>query len=136
VPFRCSLSGAVEPPRPQRPWQDLLDEQRGWPGVLERLQPGAWPNHDPLPEPCDPFDPALFHQEPPQAGQQLVAGCVDGLVFAVPETLPAAGFSLQVGCRLAPQRFDLISIHFGADQRLECWERRRFSAAAGSTTAG
>ncbi len=126
VPFRCSLSDAVEPPRPQRPWPELLAEQLGWPGVLERLQPGAWSSH----EPCAPFDPALF------SGQQLVAGGVDGLVFAVPEILPADGFSLQVGCRLDPQRFDLISIHFGADQCLECWERRRFSLAAGSTTAG
>jgi hypothetical protein len=135
VPFRCSLSEPVEPPRPLRPWPDLLAEQRGWPGLLERLEPGGWPGHDPSPEPCDPFDPALFHQALPGGTRALVAGCVDGLVFAVPEILPVDSFRLQVGCRLAPDRFELISIHFGADQRLQCWERRRFRRAAGCTTA-
>ena len=129
VPFRCSLADAAEPPRPLRPWHELLAEQRGWPGRLERLLPGAWPSHDPQPAPCDPFDPALFGPEPPAGGAPLVAACVDGLVIAVPEQLPAGAFRLQVGCRLAPERFDLISIQFGADQRLQSWERRRFQAA-------
>ena len=144
VPFRCSLAAAAEPSRPERPWEALLAEQRGWPGTLERLQPGAWPGDEPPAEPCPPFDPALFSQQPPGCGPPLLAGCVDGLVFAVPEVLPAGSFSLQVGCRLAPGRFDQISIHFGVDQRLQCWERRRFgldqaaisAAQAGARAAG
>jgi hypothetical protein len=137
VPFRCHLAAAVEPPRPQGPWQELLAEQRGWPGVRERLQPGVWPSHDPPPEHCAPFDPALFSgREQPGGGEPLVAGCGDGLVFAVPESLPAGAFSLQVGCRLAAERFDLISIHFGADQRLQAWERRRFSPARAGCLPG
>jgi hypothetical protein len=136
VPFRCDLAAAVEPSRPLRPWADLLAGQQGWPGVLERLQPHDWPSPDPPAEPCAPFDAALFLARQPSGAPPLVAGCVDGLVFAVPEQLPAGAFSLQVGCRLAADRFDLVSIHFGADRRLVCWERRRFSAAAGSTTAG
>ena len=131
VPFRCGLSPAAEPPRPRRPWQEVLAEQRGWPGLLERLEPGAWPSCDPRPEPCEPFEPGLFLQERPGGGLPLVAGCVDGLVFAVPEVLPAAAFRLQVGCRLAADRFDLISIVFGDDQRLRAWERRRFSPVGG-----
>lgn len=131
VPFRCSLSDAAEPPRPPRPWQQLLAEQLGWPGLLERLEPGAWPSHDLQPEPCDPFDPGPFLQELPGGGMPLVAGCVDGLVFAVPEQLPAGAFRLEVGCRLAADRFDRISITFGADQRLQAWERRIFRPAAG-----
>lgn len=131
VPFRCSLSDAAEPPRQPRPWQQLLAEQRGWPGQLERLEPGAWPSHDPQPEPCDPFDPEWFLQELPGGGMPLVAGCVDGLVFAVPEQLPAGAFRLEVGCRLAADRFDRISIAFGADHRLQAWERRIFRPAAG-----
>jgi hypothetical protein len=131
VSFRCSLSDAAEPPRPQRPWHELVAEQRGWPGLLERLEPGVWPSHDSQPEPCDPFDPGLFLQELPGGGLPLVAGCVDGLVFAVPELLPAGAFGLQVGCRVAADRFDLISIAFGADRRLQAWERRRFRPAGG-----
>jgi hypothetical protein len=131
VPFRCSLADAAEPPRPLRPWQGLLAEQRCWSGLLERLDPGAWPSQERQPQPCDPFDPGLFLQELPGGGLPLVAGCVDGLVFAVPEQLPAGAFSLQVGCRLASDRFDLISIHFGADQRLQTWERRCFRPAGG-----
>ncbi|MEB3307376.1 MAG: hypothetical protein VKK98_04395 [Cyanobacteriota bacterium] len=129
VPFRCSLAAAAEPPRPQRPWQELLAEQRGWPGLLERLEPGVWPCHDPQPECCTPFNPGVFLEKLPGGGLPLVAGCVDGLVFAVPEWLPAGAFDLQVGCRLAADRFDLISITFGADQRLQAWERRRFRPA-------
>ncbi|MFM7238159.1 MAG: hypothetical protein ACKOZN_00940 [Cyanobium sp.] len=79
----------------------------------------------------DPFDPGLFLQELPGGGLPLVAGCVDGLVFAVPELLPAGAFGLQVGCRVAADRFDLISIAFGADRRLQAWERRRFRPAGG-----
>jgi hypothetical protein len=131
VPFRCGLSPAAEPPRPQRPWQEVLAEQRGWPGQLEQLEPGAWPSFDPRLEPCEPFDPDLLALERPGGGLPLVAGCVDGLVFAVPEVLPAAAFRLQVGCRLAADRFDLISIAFGDDQRLRAWERRRFSPVGG-----
>ena len=131
VPFRCGLSPAAEPPRTQRPWQEVLAEQRGWPGQLEQLEPGSWPSFDPRPEPCEPFDPDLLALERPGGGLPLVAGCVDGLVFAVPEVLPAAAFRLQVGCRLAADRFDLISIAFGDDQRLRAWERRRFSPVGG-----
>lgn len=131
VPFRCSLSDAAEPPRPPRPWQQQLAQQRGWPGLLERLEPGAWPSHDPQPQPCAPFDPGPFLQELPGGGRPLVAGSVDGLVFAVPELLPAGAFRLEVGCRLAADRFDRISIAFGADQRLQAWERRIFRPAAG-----
>lgn len=131
VPFRCGLSPVAEPARPQRPWHELVAEQRGWPGLLERLEPGSWPSRDPRAEPCEPFDPGLFLQELPGGGLPLVAGCVDGLVFAVPEVLPAGAFRLQVGCRLAADRFDLISIAFGDDQRLRAWERRRFSPVGG-----
>jgi hypothetical protein len=135
VPFRCSLSAAAEPPRPLRPWADLLAGQQGWPGVVERLQPHDWPSHDPPAEPCAPFDAALFLAGQPSGAPPQVAACVDGLVFAVPEQLPAGAFSLQVGCRLAADRFDLVSIHFGADQRLVCWERRHFRAPQAATSA-
>jgi hypothetical protein len=32
-----------------------------------------------------------------------------------------------VGCRIAPDRFDQLSLHIGGDGRLQRWERRRFS---------
>lgn len=89
--------------------------------MVERLAPGAWPSHDPQPEPCDAFDPDVFLQEDPEGGRPLVAGCVDGLVFAVPELLPTGAFRLQIGCRLALDRFDLISIAVEVERGQSGW---------------
>ena len=140
VAFRCSLGASADPPRPHPcqlegsadpadPGQSggsggamaLLDGQRGWSGVLETLVSGEWPIEPPPPQPCEPFAPEAFAQHP------LTAAFADGLVCSVPEWLPRQQpFSLQVGCRLAPDRFDQISLRLDAEGRLSAWERRRF----------
>jgi hypothetical protein len=122
VPFRCSQrNGREDPPRPSAAaWEPLLAEQEGWSGQLERLEPHRWPEGDPEPRPCEPFRASAF------ATQPITAGFADGLVCSVPELLPAAGFTLQVGCRLGPDRFHQVSLVFDAEQRLRAWELRRY----------
>jgi hypothetical protein len=121
VAFRCSLAGPVDPARPAAgAWRELLAEQEGWPGRLERLEPGRWPTEDPQPQPCAPFRAAHF------ALHERTAGFADGLVCSLPEQLPAGEFVLQVGCRLAADRFHQLSLCFDGAQRLTAWELRRF----------
>jgi len=120
VPFRCSLSPNPEPPRPCPSAAALLEQARGWPGQLESLEPGAWPEHDPTPIPCGRFDPEAFACHP------LTAAFADGLVCSVPELLPSGAFALQVGCLLSPQHFTQVSLLFDAQQQLSRWELRRF----------
>ncbi|MEB3263110.1 MAG: hypothetical protein VKJ66_01925 [Synechococcus sp.] len=122
VPFRCRQHhGREDPPRPSAAdWQPLLAEQEGWSGQLERLEPHRWPEGDPEPRPCEPFSASAF------ATQPLTAGFADGLVCSVPERLPTAAFTLQVGCRLGPDRFHQVSLVFDAEQCLRAWELRRY----------
>jgi len=123
VAFRDSL---VDHPDPARPdpgsFQALLESQRGWSGSLETLLPHQWPADPPPVQPCAPFEPQDFALHP------LTAAFADGLVCSVPEWLPQGAFVLQVGCRLAPERFDQISLRVDAEGRLSAWERRRFRA--------
>ncbi|MCP9886877.1 hypothetical protein KBY96_02865 [Cyanobium sp. ATX 6A2] len=121
VAFRCSLSSPADPPRPPATaWRQLLAEQEGWPGSVERLEPHRWPAEDPPPQPCAPFRAAHF------ALHERTAGFADGLVCSLPEQLPAGAFVLQVGCRLDAERFHQVSLRFDGDQRLAAWELRRF----------
>ncbi|MCP9927091.1 hypothetical protein KBY90_04300 [Cyanobium sp. CH-040] len=121
VAFRCTLTSPGDPARPAvRDWRALLAEQEGWPGRMERLEPHRPPAEAPPAEPCGAFRAADF------ALHAGTAGFADGLVCSVPEELPAGAFVLQVGCRLEADRFHQISLRFGADQRLEAWELRRF----------
>lgn len=123
VPFRCTLAPEPDPPRPAASdWRALLAEQEGWPGELERLEPGHWPAADPQPRPCSPFHSTQF------SGHDLSAGFADGLVCSVPETLPAGAFALQVGCRLDAEHFQQVSLHYDSQQQLTAWELRRFQS--------
>ncbi len=121
VAFRCGLSTPADPARPAASdWRGLLAEQEGWPGSVERIEPHRWPAEDPSPRPCGAFRAADFALHEP------TAGFVDGLVCSVPEQLPAGAFVLQAGCRLDPDTFHQVSLHFDTDQRLTAWELRRF----------
>lgn len=120
VAFRCTRSAIVDPPRPQRPVASLLADVEGWAGQLEALHPHRWPADDPAPVACGPFRPAEFARHP------LTAAFADGLVCSVPEVLPAAAFRLEVGCRMAPDHFEQLSLVFDDERRLQAWERRRF----------
>ncbi|MEX1317687.1 MAG: hypothetical protein AB1Z22_11270 [Synechococcaceae cyanobacterium] len=121
VAFRCSLSSPVDPARQAvSDWRELLAEQEGWPGSVERLEPHRWPAEDPSPRPCTPFSAAGF------ALHERTAGFADGLVCSLPELLPAGAFVLQAGCRLDPDTFHQVSLRFDTDQRLAAWELRRF----------
>ncbi|MFZ0407743.1 MAG: hypothetical protein WAM11_06500 [Cyanobium sp.] len=123
VAFRCSLAEPPDPPRPTASdSMALLEQQRGWPGRLENLEPGRWPAEPIEPQECEPFAPQAFALHP------LTVGFADGLVCSVPEWLPQGAFSLQVGCRLAPDRFDQLSLQVDPGGRLNRWERRRFTA--------
>jgi len=97
----------------------------GWPGTLEVLVPGQWPADDPEQIPAEPFSAAGFARHP------CTAALADGLVFSVPETLPAGAFRLEAGCLLSPKRFHQISLLFNARQQLSRLELRRFSPPAG-----
>jgi len=125
VAFRCSRSTPPEPPRPKAPVATLLAEVEGWPGRLETLEPHHWPVSDPDPVACAPFRPADFARHP------LTAGFTDGLVCSVPEVLPVGAFRLEVGCRMAHDRFQQLSLVFDGDRRLRQWERRRFRPDGG-----
>lgn len=125
VAFRCSRSAPADPPRPQLPVAALLAELQGWPGRLETLEPHRWPIDDPDPVACDPFRPAELARHP------LTAGFDDGLVCSVPEVLPIGAFRLEVGCRMAHDRFQQVSLVFDGDRRLRQWERRRFRPDGG-----
>ncbi|WP_043368577.1 hypothetical protein [Cyanobium sp. PCC 7001] len=124
TPFRCSL-GPQDPPRPavDHP-QEFLEPLSGWVGERERLQPGRWPEHDEPAEACETFEPAGFNA----AG--LAAGFADGLVACLPEWLPEAAFTLEVGALLEPHLFTRITLRFNAAGQLEAWERRRYRPAA------
>jgi hypothetical protein len=101
VAFRCSLTTPADPPRPAADaWRPLLEEQEGWPGTLEVLTPGVWPDDVPTVEPCAPFrlDDFTLHERS--------AGFVDGLVCSLPDQLPGGAFLLQVGCRLDADHFN------------------------------
>lgn len=125
VAFRCSRSTPADPPRPQLPVAALLAELEGWPGRLETLEPHRWPIDDPDPAACDPFRPADLARHP------LTAGFDDGLVCSVPEVLPIGPFRLEVGCRMAHDHFQQVSLVFDGDRRLRQWERRRFRPDGG-----
>lgn len=125
VPFRCSLSQPQDPPRSALAAADLLATAEGWPGTLEVLVPGQWPADDPEQIPAEPFSAAGFARHP------CTAALADGLVFSVPETLPAGAFRLEAGCLLSPKRFHQISLLFNARQQLSRLELRRFSPPAG-----
>jgi hypothetical protein len=123
VAFRCSLRPPADPPRSApADARALLESQRGWSGLEEILVPGEWPVAPPQPRPCEPFRPEAFALHP------LTAAFADGLVCSVPEWLPGGAFSLEVGCRLAPQRFDQLSLRIDGQGRLVAWQRRRFRA--------
>ncbi len=121
VPFRCSLARPPDPPRPAATdWRALLAELEGWPGQLERLEPHHWPARDPEPVVCEPFRPDSF------CHGSLNAGFADGLLCSLPEVLPPGAFRLELGCRLATDRFHQVSLLYDAGQRLTAWELRRF----------
>jgi hypothetical protein len=123
VAFRCSHTAPPDPPRPDPGGaMALLESQAGWTGFQESLVPGEWPIDPPAPQPCEPFDPKAFLRHP------LTAGFADGLLCSVPEWLPQEAFCLEVGCRLAPDRFDQLSMQIDPAGRLACWQRRRFRA--------
>ena len=138
VPFRCALSEPLEPPRPPLAVDGLLAAVEGWPGTLETLQPGCWPEQDPPSAPTAPFRAARF------AAAGLCAALADRLVFAAPELLPAGAFRVEAGCLLTPRRFHRISLVFDDKQRLSAVELRRYrpdpppelSPGGGSATAG
>lgn len=123
VAFRDSLADPPDPARPD-PGEALalLDSQRGWAGSLETLVPHQWPADPPAPQPCAPFDPEAFGRYP------LTAAFADGLVCSLPEWLPQGAFTLQVGCRLASDRFDQLSLQVDGQGQLTAWERRSFRA--------
>ena len=123
VPFRCSMSPNPEPPRSTPGPSELLEQVRGWPGLCESLEPGAWPAEAPTPEPCAPFAPEAF-----ATAGALTAAFADGLVCSVPELLPAGAFALHVGCLLSPHQFTQVSLLFDNSQQLSRWELRRFEA--------
>ena len=125
VAFRCTLSEPVEPPRASLSAEQLLAAVRGWSGSEESLLPGQWSEHDPEPQPTEPFNPPSF-----AAAGQAVA-LADRLVFAVPQELPARAFRLETGCLVTPLLFQQLSLCFDAEQRLVRIERRRFSPAGG-----
>jgi len=121
VAFRCSLTATADPPRSAvGDWKSVLAEQEGWPGTLEVLNPGIWPDDIPTAEPCAPFrlDDFALHER--------TAGFVDGLVCSLPEQLPGGAFLLQLGCRFEADHFNQVSLRFDAAQRLSAWELRRF----------
>lgn len=122
VAFRCTLASQPDPPRAAAASvEELLEEQRGWPGMLETLRPGEWPA-DPAPaQACGGFQPERF-----QTRGGLSAGFADGLVCSVPEWLPRGPFQLQVGCRINPDRFEQLSLRIDAAGRLTQWQRRCF----------
>lgn len=123
VAFRCQQGAEPDPPRPTPlSAAELLEEQRGWSGSLETLVPLQWPQQSPAPVPAEPYAPEAFAIHP------LTAAFADGLVCSVPEQLPEGAFSLQVGCRIAPDRFQQLSLRIGGDGRLSCWELRRFQS--------
>jgi len=122
VAFRCSLTSPADPPRPGLDAGELLASQRGWPGRLETLVPGHWPADPPVPEPCEAFAPEAFALHP------LTHAFADRLICSLPEWLPDGAFTLQVGCRLGPERFDQLSVRVDREGRLAAWERRRFTA--------
>ncbi len=138
VAFRCGLHGPAEPPRQPLAVDGLLAAVEGWPGTLETLQPGCWPEQDPPPAPTAPFRAARFTAAGP------CVSLADRLVFAAPERLPAGAFRIEAGCLLTPQRFHRISLVFDGQQRLSAVELRRFrpdrparlSPDGGSATAG
>jgi hypothetical protein len=122
VPFRCRLGRDPDPPRPAPAAAEaMLEEQRGWSGRIETLVPGQWPSDPAAPEACAAFSPESFSVHP------ITAAFADRLLCSVPEYLPEGSFRLEVGCRIAPDRFDQLSLHIGGDGRLQRWERRRFS---------
>lgn len=125
VAFRCGLSEPVEPPRPVPAAAELLAAVEGWPGTLETLTPGCWPEQDPGPEVAGPFRAEGF------ARAGLTAALADRLVYAVPERLPAGAFRLEAGCLLTSGRFHQISLVFDDAQRLSAVELRRFTPAGG-----
>ncbi len=125
VAFRCARRAPADPPRPRIPVDALLDSLQGWSGRLETLHPRAWPADAPAAVPCDPFRIADFARHP------LTAGFEDGLICSVPEVLPEGGFRLEVGCRMAPDHFQQLSLVFDAERRLQVWERRRFRPVGG-----
>jgi hypothetical protein len=123
VAFRCSLSEPPEPPRPD-PGEamGLLESQRDWCGYRESLAPGEWPVDPTEPQPSEPFSPEAF------ALHSHTTTFADGLVCSVPEWLPQGPFSLAVGCRLTPDRFDQLTVEIDGEGRLVAWQRRRFRA--------
>lgn len=82
---------------------EMLDEQRGWEGTVERLVVGEFPV-DPTAQLCDPFQPEKF------ACHELTEGFAVGLVFSVPEYLPDGAFRPKFGCRLEESLFYPVSI--------------------------
>jgi len=124
VAFRCRDAADLEPERPTCGTPEaLLEPLRGWSGQAESLrpQPGVMARaSDPRPVVFEP-DQLLRHD--------CSAVMPDGLVFSAPERLPDSAFTLEIGARLAADRFQRVSIRFDADGGLLQWERSSFQPA-------
>ena len=91
----------------------------GWHGVLEQLYPGA----DGLPSApvaSEPFAVGNFQR------YGITAAFSDGLICSVPEIIPERAFTLEVGCRVASDRFQQLSLIYDDEHRLHHWERRTY----------
>mgnify|MGYP002830352748 CR=1 FL=1 len=121
VPFRCGRSTPAEPQRltDGRPLQQQLAELTGWGGALESLTPGE----SGLPAAVGAAEPFALERF---CRHGITAAFCDGLICSVPETLSTGAFTLEVGCRVAPECFQQLSLIYDEAQRLQRWERRRY----------
>ena len=125
VGFRCLESPVQEPERPTcGTVEAMLEPLRGWSGSVEHLIPMAGAGHQPSAPERVAFKPE----------EVLVNSCCatmpDGLMFSVPERFSTGKLRLEVGCRLAPDLFQQLSILFDETGQLTSWERRRFTSDA------
>ena len=120
VAFRCQRH---QPPEPLRHGvqnsEALLQSLQGWRGEQQVLRPGETgePSH---PADVEPFAASAF------ACHGLTPGFSDGLICSIPVQLPSGAFRLEVGCLVAANLFERLSVVYGADQKLQRWERSRY----------